>query len=91
MTKLNSNTVVTHPETGAPAVLLSGEDVPDWAEGLIGDHLIEGADDESEALEKPAGNASLEAWATYVLESDQASEDEIKGMTRDELRDKYGK
>jgi hypothetical protein len=88
MAKLNSNTVVTHPETGAPAVLLSGEDVPDWAEGLIGDHLIEDADEE---LEKPAGNASLEAWATYVLESDQASEDEIKGLTRDELRDKYGK
>lgn len=88
MAKLNSNTVVTHPETGAPAVLLSGEDVPDWAEGLIGDHLIEHADEE---LDKPAGNASLEAWTTYVLESDQASEDEIKGLTRDELRDKYGK
>lgn len=89
MAKLNGNTVVTHPETGAPAVLLEGEEVPDWAEGLIGDHLIDGSD--VEELEKPAGNASLEAWATYVLESDQASEDEIKGLSRDELRDKYGK
>lgn len=91
MAKLNSNTVVTHPETGSPVVLLSGKDVPDWAEGLIGEHLIDGAGEEADELEKPAGNASLEAWATYVLESDQASEDEIKGLTRDELRDKYGK
>ena len=41
-------------------------------------------------LERPAGNASQEAWATYALESDQASEDEVKGLTRDELRELYG-
>lgn len=42
------------------------------------------------AVERPAGNASLEAWATYALESGQASEDEVKGLTRDELRELYG-
>jgi hypothetical protein len=42
------------------------------------------------AVERPAGNASLEAWATYALESDQASEDEVKGLSRDELRELYG-
>lgn len=42
------------------------------------------------ALERPAGNASQEAWATYAMESDQASEDEVKGLTRDELRELYG-
>lgn len=41
-------------------------------------------------VERPAGNASLEAWATYALESDQASEDDIKGLSRDELRELYG-
>lgn len=91
MANLSGNTIVTHPETGSPVVLLEGEEIPDWADGLIGDHLIEGTDDESDVIEKPAGNASLEAWSTYVLESDQASEDEIKGLSRDELRDKYGK
>ena len=45
---------------------------------------------ESPILERPAGNASQEAWATYALESDQASEDEVKGLTRDELRELYG-
>lgn len=91
MAKLTGNTIVTHPETNSPVVLLEGADVPDWATDLIDDHLIDGADEESDEIEKPAGNASLEAWATYVLESDQASENEIKGMSRDELRDKYGK
>ena len=41
-------------------------------------------------FERPAGNASQEAWATYALESGQASEDEVKGLTRDELRELYG-
>lgn len=45
---------------------------------------------EPPVLERPAGNASQEAWATYALESDQASEDEVKGLTRDELRELYG-
>jgi len=46
--------------------------------------------DEPPVFERPAGNASQEAWATYALESGQASEDEVKGLTRDELRELYG-
>ena len=45
---------------------------------------------ETPVFERPAGNASQEAWATYALESRQASEDEVKGLTRDELRELYG-
>jgi len=41
-------------------------------------------------VERPAGNASLEAWTNYALESDQASEDDVKGLSRDELRELYG-
>lgn len=41
-------------------------------------------------FERPAGNASLEAWATYALESGKASEDEIKDLSRDDLRELYG-
>lgn len=40
--------------------------------------------------ERPAGNASQEAWATYALESGQASEDEVRDLSRDELRELYG-
>lgn len=45
---------------------------------------------EGPAFERPAGNASQEAWATYALESGQASEDEVKGLSRDDLRELYG-
>lgn len=45
MAKLNANTVITHPETGAPVVLLEGDDVPDWAQGLVGSHLTEAPSD----------------------------------------------
>lgn len=41
-------------------------------------------------FERPAGNASQETWATYALESGQASEDEVKDLSRDELRELYG-
>jgi len=47
-------------------------------------------DEEPQVFERPAGNASQEAWATYALESGQASEDEVKGLSRDELRELYG-
>lgn len=46
--------------------------------------------EEAPAFERPAGNASQEAWATYALESGQASEDEVKDLSRDELRELYG-
>lgn len=39
---------------------------------------------------KPAGNASFDAWATYAVDSGQATEEDVKGMTRDELRELYG-
>jgi len=41
-------------------------------------------------LERPAGNASQDAWATYAVESRQATEEEVEGLTRDELRELYG-
>lgn len=41
-------------------------------------------------FDKPHGNAGRDAWATYALESGQASEDEIKDLSRDELRELYG-
>lgn len=40
MPKLTVNTVVVDPATGAPAALAAGDDVPDWATSLVGDHLI---------------------------------------------------
>lgn len=38
--RLAANTVLTHPESGLPVVLREGETVPEWAIGLLGDHLV---------------------------------------------------
>lgn len=42
MPKLTDNTVVVNPQTGEPALLAAGGDVPDWAVDLVGDHLLDG-------------------------------------------------
>lgn len=52
--------------------------------------LQEAAPEDAPGFERPAGNASQEAWRTYALESGQASEDEVKDLSRDELRELYG-
>lgn len=52
--------------------------------------VVEEAADPAPVFERPPGNAGREAWATYVLESGQASEDEIKDLSRDDLRELYG-
>jgi hypothetical protein len=93
MAKLNANTIVAHPKTGTPTVLLEGEDVPKWATSLIGDHLLaEGPSEPTD--EAPAGNANRQEWADYAR-TQGASEDELKdpsegGLGRDDLRAKYG-
>ncbi len=42
-----------------------------------------------EAPEVPAGNASQVAWREYALASG-ASEADVEGLTRDELRERFG-
>jgi hypothetical protein len=38
---------------------------------------------------RPAGNASREEWATYAVESGKATDEEVQGLSRDELRGLY--
>ena len=62
MAKLNANTTVMRPDTLEVVALAEGDDVPDWADGLIGDHLIED--------EKPKRAASSRAKATESKTAD---------------------
>lgn len=41
MPKLALSTVVTHPGTGVPVVLHAGDEVPEWAAGMVGDHVLD--------------------------------------------------
>lgn len=43
MSKLTDNTIVVRPDTLVPVVLEAGQVLPDWAVGLVGEHLLSGA------------------------------------------------
>jgi hypothetical protein len=70
-------------ENGSPQSLKAGDEIP---EGLsLGDHVVAAEVDD----EAPADNASLEAWQEYA-KSQGASDDDLDGMSRNELREQYG-
>lgn len=82
--------------------LYSGQPVPGNAdpkdvkrlaeEGFLGDETSETKAPPAEQPDepaRPAGNATKEEWATYAVESGKATPDEVKGLTRDELRGLY--
>ena len=62
MPKLKENTLLTKPGTLDLVSLSAGEDVPDWAVGMVGDHLVED--------EKPKRAASSRAKATEPKTAD---------------------
>ena len=51
MRKLIENTVVSHD--GMPTPILAGEDLPEWAVGLVGDHLLTDPEPEPETPKTP--------------------------------------
>lgn len=60
--------VVLRDPDGDPRTLLEGEEVPDWAEGLVGAHCLAGEVD-SDPVGPPAKagpHATVDAWATYA-------------------------
>jgi hypothetical protein len=83
---------------GRQETFLAGrDDVPDWALPFIGDHAFEPSDDSPAEVsangsrdadapaEKPAGNASLEAWQSYAASQSV----DVEGKSRDEIRDQF--
>jgi hypothetical protein len=51
--RLTGRTLLAHPETGDRILLEGGQDLPDWAEGLVGPHLLEEAEPPTEP-DKPS-------------------------------------
>ncbi len=41
MATLTENVILRDPSTGAPASLLAGSELPEWAENLVGAHALE--------------------------------------------------
>lgn len=48
MATLSGNVALRHPESGEPVSLIAGSEVPEWATGLIGAHLIGDAEPDAE-------------------------------------------
>lgn len=69
MARLVANTVLANPQGGEPVVLLAGEDVPNWAASLLGDHLVEAT--EVDAEESPYAGMTV-ADLKAVIESRNA-------------------
>lgn len=72
---------------GEARSLKAGDAVPEGVE--LGDHLL--ADLRlPKSSDQPAGNASTEAWQEYA-KSQGATDDDIDGLSRDDIRAQYGK
>lgn len=66
------------------AMLKAGDEEPKGV--TLGDHLF--AEGAQGGPEKPAGNASLEAWQDYA-KTKGATEEDVEGQTRDDLKATY--
>ena len=85
MARLIANTVVTNPDTLVVTALAAGDEVPGWAEGLIGDHLTDGklkADPEKPAPEAGEAGEPDESWTVVELrEHAKANDIDLAGAT----------
>jgi len=73
--------------SAAQRVLVDQEPVPDVTADLAEATTAGGSD----APAPPAGNASHEAWAEWVIATrPELNAEQVRGMKRDELREQYG-
>lgn len=74
MARLTGNTVVTRPDTLDVVALAEGDDVPGWADGLIGEHLL--------LAEEAGSGAPDESWTVVELrEYAKANDVDLDGAT----------
>lgn len=55
MARLTENTVLVRPGTLEVVILAAGDEVPDWADGMVGDHLVEDEKPKRAPARKAAG------------------------------------
>lgn len=60
MPKLTGNTAVMRPDTLEVVTLAEGDDLPEWADGLVGAHLLEEEKPKRTARRKTDGEADSE-------------------------------
>lgn len=96
--KLTGNTVVRHPDTGRPVVLVDGQTVPEWASALITNPALLVPDEAAATQDNPepspdappprAGRGSgRDAWAAYAAQITDTPVDSWAVLGRDEVID----
>lgn len=85
--RLVANTVLVEPGSTEPTVLFAGDEVPGWAEGLVGDHLTGGgfksADDDAPDVSAGSGATPDESWTLEELrEYAKANGVDLHGATK---------
>lgn len=57
MPKLTANVLLAHPDTNEPVVLVEGTELPDWAYGFVGDHVLDEPKPVAEPTSEPEGES----------------------------------
>lgn len=55
--KLTAGVLVRHPDSGTVEFLPEGSELPDWADGLVGDHALDRTGDEPKSERPPPGRS----------------------------------
>ena len=64
MARLTANTVLVDPTSGDLVSLPAGASLPEWAEGLVGDHMITKEDESEDGKPNPKWTvAQIDAYA----------------------------
>ena len=90
--KLTAGVILRHPERGDPVFLPVGSEVPDWAEGQVGDHVLESGSESGPTPDREplvgspppqAGPGSgRTTWLDYAITHDVRVRDDT---TRDDI------
>lgn len=87
---LTANVLLTHPETGERHLLKDGSTLPDWADGIVGEHVLRDVRGEQVPTDEPGPKppkrsgpgSSAAAWRNYAAKNgvdvaDDADRDEV--------------
>ena len=84
MARLTANTALTNPDTLVVTPLTAGDEVPEWAEGMVGDHLLDAAPEAAaqSADGEDATSTPDESWTVADLrEYAKANDIDLHGAT----------
>jgi hypothetical protein len=92
MSRFSAAVHLTNPKTRTREFFLKGQEIPDWAFGQIGDHLVAEVEDEAAkvaavAIEKVAKDLIVEAASEEQLAARAAAKAAIEAESQDDDED----